>query len=69
MKNNNKKNNNKKNNKLLQSIGGNLLICVLSLVFGLSSISQAQNAKKPTIMVVPSDNWCVQNGFVQTFNN
>ena len=47
----------------------NLLVFILSLVFGLSSISQAQNAKKPTIMVVPSDNWCVQNGFVQTFNN
>jgi hypothetical protein len=27
------------------------------------------NAKKPTIMVVPSDNWCVQNKFTQTFNN
>lgn len=26
-------------------------------------------AKKPTIMVVPSDNWCVQNGFVQEFDN
>ncbi len=26
-------------------------------------------AKKPTIMVVPSDNWCVQNGFVMEFND
>ncbi len=26
-------------------------------------------AKKPTIMVVPSDNWCVANGYVQEFNN
>ncbi len=26
-------------------------------------------AKKPTIMVVPSDNWCVQNGYVQKFDN
>lgn len=26
-------------------------------------------AKKPTIMVVPSDNWCVQNNFTQTFDN
>ena len=26
-------------------------------------------AKKPTIMVVPSDNWCVQNGYVQEFDN
>ncbi len=27
------------------------------------------NAKKPTIMVVPSDNWCIQNKFTQTFDN
>jgi hypothetical protein len=26
-------------------------------------------AKKPTIMVVPSDNWCVQNKFTTTFAN
>lgn len=25
--------------------------------------------KKPTIMVVPSDSWCVQNGFVSSFDN
>lgn len=29
----------------------------------------AQKAKKPTIMVVPSDVWCNQNNFIQTFNN
>ena len=26
-------------------------------------------AKKPTIMVVPSDNWCIQNNFTQEFDN
>jgi len=26
-------------------------------------------AKKPTIMVVPSDNWCIQNGYKMTFDN
>lgn len=26
-------------------------------------------AKKPTIMVVPSDNWCLENNFTQTFDN
>ena len=26
-------------------------------------------AKKPTLMVVPSDNWCKQNGFMLSFNN
>jgi hypothetical protein len=31
--------------------------------------SFAQKAKKPTIMVVPSDVWCNQNNFIQTFNN
>ncbi|MDF1549943.1 MAG: DUF6175 family protein, partial [Bacteroidales bacterium] len=25
--------------------------------------------KKPTIMVVPSDNWCIQNGYKMTFDN
>ncbi len=26
-------------------------------------------AKKPTIMVVPSDAWCIKNGYVQEFDN
>lgn len=26
-------------------------------------------AKKPTIMVVPSDNWCFQNSYMNTFDN
>ena len=26
-------------------------------------------AKKPTIMVVPSDAWCIRNGFIQEFND
>jgi len=26
-------------------------------------------AKKPTLMVVPSDNWCKQNGFMLKFDN
>ncbi len=26
-------------------------------------------AKKPTIMVVPSDAWCIQNGYTMTFDN
>lgn len=30
---------------------------------------QAQNAKKPTLMVVPSDAWCTENGYMQTFDN
>lgn len=30
---------------------------------------QLKNAKKPTVMVVPSDAWCIDNGFVMTFDN
>ena len=26
-------------------------------------------AKKPTIMIVPSDNWCIQNGYKMTFDD
>ena len=33
------------------------------------SSAMGEVTKKPTIMVVPADNWCVQNKFVQTFNN
>ncbi len=32
-------------------------------------VSLAQKAKKPTIMIVPSDVWCNQNNFMQTFDN
>ncbi len=28
-----------------------------------------KNAKKPTIMIVPSDNWCVQNGYTMEFDD
>lgn len=28
-----------------------------------------EDAKKPTIMVVPSDNWCINNGFTMTFDD
>ena len=26
-------------------------------------------AKKPTIMVVPSDNWCIKNGYTMTYDD
>ena len=39
-----------------------LCLCLMATVtFG--------QAKKPRIMVVPSDSWCHQNGFMQTFDN
>ena len=33
-----------------------------------SSLMVAGQAKKPTIMVVPSDNWCIKNGYTQMFD-
>lgn len=39
-------------------------VLIFILLFGtLFGFSQA---KKPTIMVIPSDNWCIKNGYVQT---
>jgi len=43
----------------------NLTIIFIFIAFTLV----AQKAKKPTLMVVPSDAWCLQNGYVQTFDN
>jgi len=33
------------------------------------TVSLFGQAKKPTIMIVPSDVWCTQNGYVMTFDN
>lgn len=49
-------------NKLIQTTA----FLALLLCFTLTSYGQA---KKPTLMVVPSDNWCVQNGYTTQFNN
>jgi hypothetical protein len=38
----------------------------LTLLFVTLSFAQA---KKPTIMVVPSDVWCTKNGYMMTFDN
>ncbi len=42
-----------------------LLFASAILSFGILS----GQAKKPTLMVVPSDNWCKQNGFMLKFDN
>lgn len=42
------------------------LVTILSLLFPV--IMQAQ-AKLPTIMVVPDDVWCYQNGYMTTYDN
>jgi|TARA_B110000967_G_C18894131_1_gene569393 hypothetical protein len=42
-----------------------LIIIALLL---LTSFSYSQ-AKKPTLMVVPADNWCFENGYSEIYNN
>lgn len=42
---------------------------IFLIVSAFISITMFGQAKKPTIMVVPSDNWCVQNNYTQTFDN
>jgi hypothetical protein len=39
---------------------------VLLSILLLSTIIGFSQAKKPTIMVIPSDNWCIKNGYVQS---
>jgi hypothetical protein len=38
------------------------------LILGISSLSFSQ-AKKPTLMILPSDNWCEQRYFMTEFDN
>ena len=44
------------------------ILLFLLLVAFLSGMVQAQE-KKPTLMIVPSDNWCTQRYFTTTYNN
>lgn len=43
-----------------------LIFCLLALFSFTVVFAQA---KKPTLMVVPSDAWCIQNGYSLTFDN
>lgn len=43
-----------------------LLICLTIILMGNSVFSQA---KKPTLMVVPSDAWCIQKGYYMHFDD
>lgn len=43
-----------------------LFTLILTTFFVSNVFSQA---KKPTIMVVPSDNWCVEHNFTETYDN
>lgn len=42
---------------------------LLTAVLALVSASALGQAKKPTLMVVPSDAWCKEHGYEQTFDN
>ncbi len=42
---------------------------VIIFLFLFSSVLAFSQAKKPTIMVVPSDNWCQTNGYMIEFDN
>lgn len=43
-------------------------IITLLIAFVCVFSTQAQ-VKKPTLMVIPADNWCVKNGYMDTFND
>lgn len=40
----------------------------LSIIFISSALLLFAQTKKPTIMVVPSDQWCIKNGYTQTID-
>jgi len=40
-----------------------IFFLLFSVIITISVFSQA---KKPTIMIVPSDNWCIKNGYSMT---
>lgn len=44
----------------------NIILILTVTLYSLSAFSQA---KKPTLMVVPSDVWCNQNGYMTTYDN
>lgn len=43
-----------------------IILIVIAVIWAQSAFSQA---KKPTVMVVPSDNWCFSRGFKQSYLN
>lgn len=42
---------------------------VLTFILTIASLAGFAQAKKPTLMVVPADNWCVQNNFMDKFGD
>ncbi len=50
----------------MRNILHKIILVTLLVLPGLMAFSQA---KKPTIMIVPSDVWCNKNGYMMTFDN
>ena len=42
---------------------------IITFIFLAGSLALFAQATKPSIMVVPSDNWCVEHGYVQSYEN
>ena len=42
---------------------------VLTFILTIASLAGFAQAKKPTLRVVPADNWCVQNNFMDKFDD
>ena len=42
---------------------------ILVLLLSFCNITIWGQAKKPTLMVIPSDAWCKQKGYTQNFDN
>lgn len=55
-----------KNNLKITTMRKIVYTIICSILFVSTAMSQA---KKPTIMVVPSDAWCIKNGYVLEFDN
>ncbi len=45
-----------------------ILFIATSLLIAVSAMAES-HATKPTLMVVPSDAWCQENGYMQTYDN
>lgn len=42
---------------------------ICSIFVALLTFAATAQVKKPTLMVVPADNWCITNGFITQFND
>lgn len=46
-----------------------IFIAAFTLLFSIAILQKVYAQQQPTIMVVPSDVWCEENGFMTTFND